>query len=140
MAGRIWNHAPIFFSVDHRIERLFDELIYEPWGHPHDTMLPQPSFEFYESSTTCVVTIDLPGLLAENVKVSVEANNLIIRGQRETAEVSRTRSSVCVQRMHGSFSRQFPLTSPVDANRISMEIENGLLRVTVPKQSSIRGS
>ena len=29
MVSRLWNHAPIFFSVDHRIERLFDELIYD---------------------------------------------------------------------------------------------------------------
>lgn len=136
MAKSFWNRISISFGLDQHVERLFNELIYEPWGHPPDDGSCQPTFEIQESSSAYIIEADAPGLSPESVHVFIQGNRLVIRGRRETAEVSRTRCSICVERIQKTFSRQFPLTSPVDADRIAIEFDNGVMRVTVPKRLS----
>ena len=136
MAKSFWNRNSISFRLDQHVERLFNELIYEPWGHPPDNAICHPTFEIQESSSAYIIEADAPGLSPENVQVFMQGNCLIIRGRRETAEVSRTRCSICVERIQKTFSRQFPLPSSVDADRIAIEFDNGVMRVTVPKRTS----
>lgn len=136
MAKSFWNRISISFGAHQHVERLFNELIYEPWGHPPDDGSCQPAFEFLESSSAYIIEADAPGISPENVQVFLQGNCLVIRGRRETAEVSRTRCSICVERIQKTFSRQFPLSSSVDAERIAIEFENGVMRVTVPKRTS----
>lgn len=136
MAKFFWNRISISFGLDQHVERLFNELIYEPWGHPPDDGSCQPTFEIQESSSAYIIEADVPGLSPENVQVYMQGNRLVIRGRRETAEVSRTRCSICVERIQKTFSRQFLLASPVDPDRIAIEFEDGVMRVTVPKRPS----
>ena len=59
-------------------------------------------------------------------------------GRLTLSGVRRERDAACeqyhrVERGHGSFSRTFQLPVPVDAERITADLRDGVLTVTCPK-------
>ena len=64
-------------------------------------------------------------------------------GRLTLSGVRRERTRSCeqyhrVERGHGSFSRTFQLPMPVDAERITADLRDGVLTVTLPEGSRRR--
>jgi HSP20 family protein len=88
----------------------------------------------YETPDSYVVTAEVPGLKREDVDLALEETRLTLRGQRVDR---RTSSDVLhfhqVERSHGSFSRTFEFGEKVDMDRVSADLTDGVLTVTLPK-------
>jgi HSP20 family protein len=77
---------------------------------------------------------DLPGLKREEVKVQVEAGNVLsISGERTKAEKKDTDIFHRVERSTGKFLRRFRLPEDADISKISATCQDGVLAVDVPK-------
>ena len=61
-----------------------------------------------------MVTIEVPGLPAESLKVAFRGHNLVLSGERRTARTGAGVSFQCLERASGRFERVFPLDLPVD--------------------------
>jgi HSP20 family protein len=72
------------------------------------------------------------------VKLSLENNVLIIRGEKKQEAEERTERVHRYERSYGSFERAFVLPSTVDGDKVSAEYGDGVLRVTVPKAEKAR--
>lgn len=90
-----------------------------------------PAVDLCETADAFVFTAELPGLAREQVHVDVHDNRLTLQGRRE-ARVSCDRYHQ-VERGHGEFLRTFVLPHPVNADKVSAEIADGILTITVPK-------
>ena len=91
-----------------------------------------PPVDLHETATEYVLTAELPGLRQEDLEIQVRDSLLILAGTRR--EQSRTCEQYHrVERGHGSFSRVFHLPHPVDAERITADLRDGVLTVTCPK-------
>lgn len=134
MPGSRWQGISFSFSFDQQIERSFDELIHEPWGYNPNLKKWQPSFDVVETDLAYVIEADLPGVLPTNIHVQIEERRLIVRGFRETVEVSRSARCICVERAQGRFTRAFEFETPVDADKMTTQFEHGILRLTIPKR------
>lgn len=91
-----------------------------------------PPVDLHETAAEYVLTAELPGLRREDLQIQVRESILTIAGTR------RETSGACeqyhrVERGHGSFSRSFQLSLPVDASRITAELQDGVLTVVCPK-------
>jgi len=91
-----------------------------------------PPVDLLETADRYVVIAELPGLRREDLDIQVHDDRVTIAGNR------RERLQACeqyhrVERGHGSFSRTFQLSVPVDAARVTAELKDGLLTVTCPK-------
>jgi HSP20 family protein len=94
-----------------------------------------PPVDLYETPSEFVLTAELPGLSREQIDISVEENRINIRGER-------TGQALCeqpceqyhrVERGHGRFARAFALPEAIDVDRVTAEMKDGLLTVTMPK-------
>ena len=91
-----------------------------------------------ESEKETVVTMELPGVVREEIKISFEGGILSISGERkghtlpEGAQWVRNESSV------GTFRRDLRLAKPVNVSAISAELKNGVLRVVLPTAEEAR--
>ncbi|EID12703.1 Hsp18_2 [Mycobacterium xenopi RIVM700367] len=83
-----------------------------------------------------VVELDLPGVKPDSIDVSVEHEAVTVRAERPA--VTEDRNWVVAERPHGVFSRQLFLGSGLDADKISANYTDGVLRLTIPVAEAAR--
>jgi HSP20 family protein len=97
-----------------------------------------PAVDVFEGKDAVKIVAELPGVKAEDVKLSLENNLLTIRGEKkQEAEVGNERVHR-YERSYGTFERAFVLPSTVDGEKISAEYRDGILTVSVPKSERAR--
>jgi HSP20 family protein len=93
-----------------------------------------PPIDVYETEQTYVVTAEVPGLMREQVELAVEDTRLTVQGRRETrAGAGDTVHYHQVERGYGAFRRVFEFAQKIDADRVTADLADGVLTITVPK-------
>jgi HSP20 family protein len=94
-----------------------------------------PPIDVYETEDRYVIAAELPGMAREHIELAMEDSRLTIHGQR----VERPRADGDtihyhqVERGHGAFARTFEFASKIDTERVSADLANGVLTITLPK-------
>lgn len=94
----------------------------------------KPPMDLLETPDSYVVTAELPGVLREDLEIEVHEGRLTLSGTRRERGGSCEQFH-CVERGHGSFIRTIQLPVPVDGERVTAELRDGVLIVTCPKIS-----
>ena len=81
------------------------------------------------------ISLELPGVQTDDIDISVDGNNLTVKGEKHSEKTSEGRTYYFSEREYGAFQRTFRLPPDADASRISAEHENGVLTLRVPKQA-----
>ena len=94
-----------------------------------------PPVDLYETAKDFVLTAELPGLTREQIDIHAEDSRITIRGARAAGP---GREIPCeqfhrVERGHGRFSRAFALPERIDIERVTADLRDGVLTVTIPK-------
>ena len=91
-----------------------------------------PSTDVYEQDGSLVVKAELPGLKKEDIEVSLDRDDLVIRGEHKEEHQAHERHFFRVERSYGSFYRRIPLPPEVKADQISASFSNGVLEARIP--------
>jgi HSP20 family protein len=97
-----------------------------------------PAVDILEKAEEYVMTVDLPGLEASDVELTVDKDQLTIRGERAASESVEGESYHRVERFSGAFERTFTLSDQVEAARIEARFKNGVMTVTLPKREETK--
>ena len=93
-----------------------------------------PPVDLYETATEYVLTAELPGLSRDQIEIDVEAFRIVIRGARSSSPADTCCEQFhLVERGHGRFARAFTLPDAIDVARVSADLKDGVLTITVPK-------
>jgi HSP20 family protein len=92
--------------------------------------------DIYTTPDELVLTASLPGLLPEEVEITIEGDTLTIRGELR-APLDNV-DYIFQERSHGAFSRSLTLNVPVDVDNTEAVFENGVLTLTMPKVEEVR--
>ena len=92
-----------------------------------------PSVDVYEKDNTLVVKAELPGMTKDDIEVTVEQGDLLIRGERKTEHEVNEEHYRRMERSYGSFYRRIPLPADVKADQVTASYKDGVLEVDVPK-------
>jgi HSP20 family protein len=93
-----------------------------------------PPIDVYETRDAYVVTAELPGLTREQVNLAAEESRLTIQGKREARPAAGDSVHYHqVERGHGTFRRVFEFAEKIDGDRITADLADGVLTVTIPK-------
>jgi HSP20 family protein len=84
------------------------------------------------------VKATLPGVKADDIKISVTGDVLTIRGEVKHEEEVKNAAYHLRERSYGSFSRSIPLPTSVVADRAHAEFEDGVLTLRLPKAEEVR--
>ncbi len=91
-----------------------------------------PPVDLHETADRYVITAELPGMSQDDVQIHAHDGRLTLSGVRRERELA-CEEFHRIERGHGAFSRTFQLPVPVDADRITADLRDGVLTVTCPK-------
>ncbi|HEX4926244.1 MAG TPA: Hsp20/alpha crystallin family protein [Bdellovibrionales bacterium] len=94
-----------------------------------------PACDIEEQDDHFRISVDLPGVSKDDVKVEVVDNRLVISGERKHEKKEGGRRS---ERYYGRFERSFMLPTAIDVDKIEARYENGVLELAVPKAESAK--
>jgi HSP20 family protein len=95
-----------------------------------------PAIEISYRDGNLVVSAELPGLSEKDVKVEVNDDFLIIRGERRVERQEGDGDVRRTERRYGEFYRAIALPEGADSEHTCAEFQNGVLHVTVPVPQS----
>jgi HSP20 family protein len=120
-------------GLQERMNRLFEEsLLRGRELKPAEAGAWVPSVDVYETAEAFVILAELAGVSEEDVVVTVDGEEVRLRGQRRMAG-PRPDSFERLERSHGPFARTFRFEEELDPDRVSAEFKDGLLRLEVRK-------
>lgn len=98
-----------------------------------------PAIDVVELSETIVVQIDLPGVTAEAVDLSLTGNTLTLVAGRIRPDFPAEARFHVRERMVGKYQRSISLPASVEDSAIHAETRDGLLTVTLRKSAPAPG-
>ncbi len=93
-----------------------------------------PVVDIAEDGESYHVTIELPEVKREDVKVSIESGVLTVSGERKKVSEERNGKKYHrIERLYGTFLRSFSLPDDADPARVSATMKDGVLNVRIEK-------
>jgi HSP20 family protein len=133
MANKENEYISFPLRLTQEVERLFDEMIHQPWGFSREIRGWNPSMDLLETIEAFILEADLPGVKAENVKVEVKDGELVLQGWRSFEKSHSNGRYHTMERCFGHFVRRMKLPQSVVENDIQVEFRDGVLRAILPK-------
>jgi len=129
-----WNPWPNMVTLREAMDRLYDESFVRPrqgWQErPREGAFRLP-LDVYTTPEEIVIVASLPGLAPDEVDISIDGDNLTIRG--ELRPPLENVEYLFQERAFGTFSRTMTLNVPIEADKAEAVFENGVLMLTLPK-------
>lgn len=117
------------------MSRLFDA-VSGAWEGPKASGV-FPAMNITEDANSYYVRAELPGIKANDLKLTSVNRTLTLTGEREP--VSEEDQSVHRQeRSWGQFSRSVTLPNEFNADQVTAHVTNGLLTITLPKAEKVK--
>ncbi len=99
-----------------------------------------PPVDLCESREAVNVCVELPGVQADQIEITLTSTHLYICGKKKGHRPRGLISHLCSERSYGNFSRTLPLRWPIRVRDATAELRNGLLVVHLPKLADRRGA
>jgi HSP20 family protein len=116
------------------IEEEFDRMT----GRPFSRNAWAPALDVSEREDSFEVSVDLPGVKAEDVSVTYEKGTLTVSGKREFSSENKGQTWHRIERGYGAFARSIRLPQTADAEKIEAMFDKGVLTVSVPKTEAAK--
>jgi HSP20 family protein len=124
-----------------RLNRILDEAFssaaFPEQGNVITSTLFAPT-DVSEDENALNISMELPGVEPDDVRLSLENNTLTIRGEKRQQIDENSERVHRFERIYGVFERTFVLPNTVDADKIEARFENGVLLVRIPKAERAR--
>ncbi len=126
LAKRTKTLADDFFTQD------FDKFFK---GFENSTVLPPVNIK--ESETNFEIELSVPGFKKEDFQLKLDNDLLTIAAKVEEKKAETTEKYTRKEFRNHSFSRTFTLPEAVLIDDINAKYENGILKVTLPKNQEV---
>jgi HSP20 family molecular chaperone IbpA len=91
-----------------------------------------PAEDILENANEIIVLADMPGVESKSVDIDLKDNQLTTTGKVDAPEGEKE-TSLYKEFNWGDYFRQFTLSNVIDQGKISAKMENGVLRLVLPK-------
>jgi len=92
----------------------------------------RPFADIVETDDGVTMMLEMPGVAAEDVDITLEKRVLTIRGKVRPTSPEKLQLAY-TEYGEGDFERAFTLAEDFDADKIGAEVANGVLTVTLPR-------
>lgn len=93
----------------------------------------QPAVDIWESNDALVIEADVPGVEKDNVEIDLRDDVLSFEARVSVADYEGLRPLYGEYNI-GNYYRKFNLGEVIDQAKITAELTDGVLRVTLPKR------
>jgi len=111
------------------IDRMFEDSIFKEKGFS----IPIPAVDVVDKGESLEIISDLPGVEEKDVDIEVHEDYLKIEGEKKEEKEVRKDNYYHRESTYGSFSRTVPFPVKIKVNRAKAKMENGQLKIILPK-------
>lgn len=130
-----WNSLQDLFAIQEKMNRLFEETIHRS-EFPEEGLeaaLWSPAADVFETRDEIILQVELPGVLLTDVRLEAVDGRIKVAGLRRAHASVEPRHFVRMERIYGSFSREFAVPASIEPASIKATLRGGVLRVVAPK-------
>jgi HSP20 family protein len=98
-----------------------------------------PRTEVIQQPDALLVRVDMPGLAADEIDVTVEDGLLTITGERREEDREEGKGFIRSEMTYGTFLRTIQLPNGADEDNVEAVVRNGVLEIRVPMQHREQG-
>jgi HSP20 family molecular chaperone IbpA len=92
----------------------------------------KPAVDIFETETGITLLADMPGVKANDLNIDLREDVLTLSGEVETPR-SGDETEILREYRTGRYMRQFSLADTIDQSKIEAELQDGVLRLVLPK-------
>ena len=118
------------------VDRLFNDFFNQGVNHDRynrKELSSQPATNLFENDDAVEIEMSIPGFEKEQVKISVEKDLLIVKGEAE-GSAEESKENIRMEFKLQNFEKRFRLSEKMDLEQISASFKNGILKLTVSKK------
>ncbi len=113
-------------------------------GNGHETMVAKgqgvrrilrPRVDIVDTGEAIILLADMPGVNQEGLDITLDKNILTLAAELQP-EMGDEHEPIYTEARYGAYRRTFALSQAIDRNNIGATFENGMLRVTLPRQEA----
>lgn len=131
-----WDPIKDIMSIQERINKVFDST----FSGDKDASSGEwtPPVDIYETENEIVLMAELPGMTEDNLDIQISEGVLTLKGEKKLPIDKESDNFHRLERPYGKFTRSFALPSTLDLNSIKAKLKDGLLRISLNKDSQIK--
>jgi len=97
-----------------------------------------PPLNVYDAGDRYLMSVQLPGMTAADIDLTITGETLTIRGEREKVEGVKDDSYRRQERPMGRWARTITLPDRVESAQVGASFSDGILTVSLPKAENAR--
>jgi HSP20 family protein len=121
------------------VRRIFQELGHSPGAHAGAAGDCVPPLDVLETDSEVQILIDVPGVVAESVRVVLKGDVVLVVGEKWADTARQAGAYHLVERGSGRFARAVRVGGAFDGGQVRAVLASGELRITLPKLPERRG-
>ena len=140
-----YNPVRDLLSMEREFDKLFSNfsdrfgfLKRKEADEEYDNAVWMPLTDIQEDKDNFKLSVDLPGVPKENVKISFSDGQLSISGERKQEKEAKGSTYHRVERTYGKYYRSFTLPKEIKIDKIDAEYKDGQLFITIPKSEEAK--
>lgn len=131
---RMTKLTPPVFGLRREIDKLFEDTFGNVGLPTLGTSSWLPAVDVKETNDALVFELEMPGVAEDKMEITCDNGVLAISGEKSSVRKEGEDGKWhIVERSFGSFRRSFQLPTNVQEDKIQASLNNGVLRVEVPK-------
>jgi len=133
-----WDPLNEALSLRDAVNQLFEESFVNPARMSAGSALNMP-LDVSETEDAFIIEAVVPGVRSEDLEITLQDNVLAISAETRQQQQSEKKANYHrLERRYGRVSRAISLPTPVKADAVQASLENGILRLEVPKAEEVR--
>ena len=127
-------------GLKNEMDRLLERFVEPRWEEFPAMGDWAPSLDVSETKEAFVAKVEVPGMDAGDIQVTLQENLLTIKGEKKLEKEEKDERYQRIERSYGTFARSVRLPVAVDGGKVDAKFRNGLLTVTLPKAPGAKGN
>jgi HSP20 family protein len=145
--GKGMMPARLYENFFDSFRRQMESMMKRPWSFPMDWEFPSffeardmrmALYELVDKGDKFELHVEVPGLDKEKIDVKATKYSAEISGKHSEKSEEKGRRYVYSERLYRSFYRNVPLPEEIVPSKVSAKLENGILKVELPKKTPTR--
>jgi len=133
-AAKFYGPMVELSRLQSELNRLFTAFVETNKGVGASTPSWDPNVDLVDDGQRIRVLIELPGVEAADVRVTIRGRALTVRGAKKGRIRSREGTRFfCMERFFGTFVKTVPLHRPVNTHQARSILKDGLLEIILPR-------
>ncbi len=136
-----------FDTILDSFRREMERMMTRPWSFPMNWEFPSmfeardmrlAPYELVDKGDKFEIQVEVPGIEKEKIEVKATKYNVEISGKHSEKSEEKSKKYIYSERLYRSFYRSIPLPEETIPSKIVAKVENGILKLDLPKRTPIK--